>query len=71
MPMNFIGEILNVVHPENTKELEVNTEWNVFKLAHFAPCFGQLSNLHKLLLTPLYKDVFKTANIIKTKKTNV
>ncbi|XP_076782581.1 PRAME family member 8-like [Arvicanthis niloticus] len=62
MPVNFIKEILTVFHPEHIEELELNTEWNVFKLAQFAPCFGQMRNLRKLLLAPLYKNVFKIAN---------
>uniref|UniRef100_A0A8I5ZX05 Uncharacterized protein n=1 Tax=Rattus norvegicus TaxID=10116 RepID=A0A8I5ZX05_RAT len=62
MPMDFIREILNVFHPENIEELELNTEWNVFQLAHFTPFFGQMRNLRKLLLAPLYKNVFKIAN---------
>lgn len=62
MPMDFIREILNVFHPEHLEELELNTQWNVFKLADFAPCFGQMRNLRKLLLAPLYKNVFKIAH---------
>lgn len=62
MPLDFIREILNVFHPENIEELELNTEWNVFQLAHFTPFFGQMRNLRKLLLAPLYKNVFKIAN---------
>uniref|UniRef100_A0A8I6ACX9 PRAME like 36 like 1 n=1 Tax=Rattus norvegicus TaxID=10116 RepID=A0A8I6ACX9_RAT len=62
MPMDFIREILNVFHPEHIEQLELNTEWNVFQLAHFAPFFGQMRNLCKLLLAPLYKNVFKIAN---------
>ncbi|XP_031218466.1 PRAME family member 12-like, partial [Mastomys coucha] len=54
MPMEFTREILNVFHPEHIEELELNTEWNMFKLALFAPCFGQMRNLRKLLLAPLY-----------------
>ena len=62
MPVDFVLEILNVFHPEHIEEFELNTEWNVFNLARFAPCLGQMRNLRKLLLAPLYKNVFKIAN---------
>lgn len=62
MPVDFVLEILNVFHPEHIEEFELNTEWNVFNLARFAPCLWQMRNLRKLLLAPLYKNVFKIAN---------
>uniref|UniRef100_A0A8C6GMA7 Uncharacterized protein n=1 Tax=Mus spicilegus TaxID=10103 RepID=A0A8C6GMA7_MUSSI len=62
MPVVFVLEILNVFHAEHIEKFELNTEWNVFNLARFAPCFWQMRNLRKLLLAPLYKNVFKIAN---------
>ncbi|XP_052054938.1 PRAME family member 8-like [Apodemus sylvaticus] len=62
MPMDFISKILNIFHPEHIEELELNTQWNLYKLAEFASCFGQMRNLCKLFLAPLYKNVFKIAN---------
>ncbi|XP_055460317.1 PRAME family member 20-like, partial [Psammomys obesus] len=47
-PVHVIKEVLKVFHPEHIREFELNTEWDIFKLADFAPCLGQMRNLHKL-----------------------
>lgn len=61
MPVDFVVDILNVFHPEHIEELELNTHCNVLNLARFAPCFGQMRNLRKLVLAP-YKNIFRIAN---------
>ncbi|XP_060234829.1 PRAME family member 8-like [Meriones unguiculatus] len=61
-PIHIIKEVLNVFHPEHIREFELNTHWNVFMLADFAPCLGQMRNLHKLLLAPISMNVFKISN---------
>ncbi|XP_060234801.1 PRAME family member 12-like [Meriones unguiculatus] len=61
-PIHIIKEVRNVFHPEHIREFELNTHWNVFMLADFAPCLGQMRNLHKLLLAPISKNVFKISN---------
>ncbi|XP_055463992.1 PRAME family member 12-like [Psammomys obesus] len=61
-PVHVIKEVLKVFHPEHIREFELNTEWDIFMLARFAPCLGQMRNLHKLLLAPVSKNVFKIGN---------
>ncbi|XP_060234831.1 PRAME family member 12-like [Meriones unguiculatus] len=61
-PVHVIKEVLKVFHPEHIQEFELNTEWNIFLLARFAPCLGQMRNLHKLLLAPVSKNIFKIGN---------
>ncbi|XP_060234832.1 LOW QUALITY PROTEIN: PRAME family member 8-like [Meriones unguiculatus] len=56
-PVHVIKEVLKVFHPEHIREFELNTEWNIFMLAWFAPCLGQMRNLHKLLLAPVSKNI--------------
>ncbi|XP_021482401.1 PRAME family member 12-like [Meriones unguiculatus] len=61
-PFHIIKEVLIVFHPEHIREFKLNTHWNVFMLADFAPCLGQMRNLHKLLLAPISTSVFKISN---------
>ncbi|XP_060234737.1 PRAME family member 12-like isoform X1 [Meriones unguiculatus] len=61
-PIHIMKEILNVFHPEHIRVFELNTHWNVFLLAAFAPCLGEMRNLHKLLLAPISTSVFKISN---------
>ena len=43
-------------------QLELNTEWTLLELTHFAPYFGQMRNLCKVFLAPLHKiDHFPTS----------
>ena len=62
LPVKALRHIFHVFDPEHIMELELNTEWTLLELTHFAPYFGQMRNLRKLLLAPLYKNVFKIAN---------
>ncbi|XP_021484583.1 PRAME family member 8-like isoform X1 [Meriones unguiculatus] len=62
LPLYAIKEVLNVFHPEHIEELELNVEWNVFTLAQFAPCLGQMRNLHKFFLAPIYRNTFHISN---------
>nr|XP_021482402.1 PRAME family member 12-like [Meriones unguiculatus] len=62
LPFHVIHEVMNVFHPEHFREFALNTEWNMFMMARFAPCLGQMRNLHKLLLVPIYNNVFKISN---------
>ncbi|XP_059130764.1 PRAME family member 12-like [Peromyscus eremicus] len=58
VPVCTVKEILDVFHPGNIEELELNTGWDVFTLARFAPCLGQMRSLRKLSLAYIYKNTF-------------
>ncbi|XP_052591956.1 PRAME family member 8-like isoform X1 [Peromyscus californicus insignis] len=59
LPVCPIKEILNVFHPGHIEELELNMGWDVFTLARFAPCLGQMRSLRKLFLAYIYKNTFR------------
>ena len=50
-------------------ELELNTEWTLLELTHFATYFGQMRNLRKVFLAPLHKIDFHLPN--RTRVTEV
>ncbi|XP_059130762.1 PRAME family member 6-like [Peromyscus eremicus] len=69
VPMCTVKEILNVFHPGNIEELELNLAWNVSKLAQFASCLGQMRSLCKLSLKNKGQNtfglVYRTADMEK------
>ncbi|XP_059130763.1 PRAME family member 8-like [Peromyscus eremicus] len=58
VPVCTVKEILDVFHPGNIEELELNTGWDVFTLAQFAPCLGQMKSLRKLSLARVCRNAF-------------
>ena len=62
-PDQVIRDIFNVFDPEHITELELNTDWTLLQLAHFAPYFGHMKNLQKVFLAPLHKNPSPIINI--------
>jgi hypothetical protein len=62
LPVKDLRQIFHVFDHEHIMELELNTEWTLLELAHFAPYFGQMRNLHKVFLAPLHKITFPIIN---------
>ena len=62
-PDQVIRDIFNVFDPEHITELELNTDWTLLQLAHFAPYFGHMKNLQKVFLAPLHKNTSPIINI--------
>nr|XP_048283788.1 PRAME family member 12-like [Myodes glareolus] len=48
--------------PQHIEELELSVGWDLSTLAHFAPCLGQMRNLHKLSLTHVFKTTWEICN---------
>lgn len=69
LPVKDLRQIFHVFDPEHIMELELNTEWTLIELTHFAPYFGQMRNLHKVFLEPLHKIDFHLPN--RTRVTEV
>ncbi|XP_051023052.1 PRAME family member 12-like [Acomys russatus] len=58
-PVHVVRQVLNLFPPEHISDLELNTEWGVYTLAHFAPCLGQMRNLRRFSLAPISQNVFQ------------
>lgn len=69
LPVKDLRQIFHVFDPEHIMELELNTEWTLIELTHFAPYFGQMRNLRKVFLAPLHKIDFHLPN--RTRVTEV
>ncbi|XP_036031691.1 PRAME family member 8-like [Onychomys torridus] len=61
-PMEIIKMVLNSFQPYYIEELELCTGWTPAALRHFAHCFGQMRNLHKLHLSCIYIYTNKVVN---------
>ncbi|XP_038948472.1 PRAME family member 8-like isoform X1 [Rattus norvegicus] len=69
LPLRVLKEILNVFNPQHITELELNTEWNLSDLAHFAAYFGKMINLQKVFLAPLHKMTLSNSTETRDRET--
>ena len=53
MPMENIMKVLAQVQLDCIQEVQVNCTWKLSTLARFAPLLGQMTNVQKLLLSPI------------------
>ncbi|XP_061040078.1 PRAME family member 12-like [Eubalaena glacialis] len=54
MPMENIMTVLSMVQLDCIQEVQVNCTWHLSTLAMFAPLLGQMSNVQRLLLSPIH-----------------
>nr|XP_021505922.1 PRAME family member 8-like [Meriones unguiculatus] len=57
--MDTLGKFLSIFQPDSFEELELSIEWTPSMMEHFAPCLGQMRNLHKLFLTLKHENFFR------------
>ncbi|XP_029082885.1 PRAME family member 8-like [Monodon monoceros] len=59
MPTENIKEVLSRVQLDCIQEVQVNCTWHLSTLAVFAPLLGQMSNVQRLLLSPILVSAFE------------
>uniref|UniRef100_A0A8C3WDU2 Uncharacterized protein n=1 Tax=Catagonus wagneri TaxID=51154 RepID=A0A8C3WDU2_9CETA len=59
MPMENIKKVLAQVQLDSIQEVQVNCIWKLSTLARFAPLLGQMSNVQKLLLSPIPRSALE------------
>ncbi|XP_004648015.2 PRAME family member 20-like [Octodon degus] len=56
MPFNAFLDVLNMLELNCVQEVKVCRLWGVKNMASFSPFLGQMRNLQKLTISPLYKN---------------